>query len=79
MKTTDTQNQIAESFKALRSPDGDGSFNFLIGYLGASIACGDFSDAAAEKLLHAFNHSVKAAEDWEHRKQGWRAGKEAAK
>jgi hypothetical protein len=69
MKTTDTQNQIAESFKGIRSPDGDGSFNFLVGYLGASIACGDFSDQAAEKLLRAFTHSVKAAEDWEVRKK----------
>ena len=76
MKTTETQNQIAESFKALRSPDGDGSFNFLVGYFGASIACGDFSDAAAEKLLRAFTHSVKAAEDWEASKQ---AKVEAAK
>ena len=69
MKTTDTQNQIAESFKALRSPDGDCSFNFLIGYLGASIELGDYDDAAAEKLLRAFTHSVKAAENWEARKQ----------
>ena len=64
MKTTDTQKEIAASFMALRSPDGECSFNFLIGYIGASIEEGDFDSPASAKLLHAFDLSCKTAEEW---------------
>lgn len=58
----ETLESIAEKITATKTGAAGDAFNFLTGYLGASVKLGDFSEDAAGKILAALESAVNFTE-----------------